>query len=67
MTACTIKADISGLFCKSNLHERNGRKYWKIFFEVELAFGKPELEARFKWVEKVLPILRCPTKKISKS
>ena len=67
MTACTIKADISGLFCKSNLYERKGRKYWKIIFEIELAFGGPELKARFKWVEKVLPILRCPTKKISKS
>ena len=61
MTACTIKADISGLFCKSNLHERNGRKYWKIFFEVELAFGKPKLEARFKWVEKVLFIFNQST------
>ena len=61
MTACTIKADISRLFCKSNLHERKGRKYWKILFEIELAFGKPELEARFKWVEKVLLILNQST------
>ena len=57
MTVCTIKADISGLFCKSNLHERNGKKYWELHYEIELAFGGPELEARFKWVEKVFSIL----------
>ena len=53
MTACTIKTDLSGLFCESNERERNGKKYWKLQYEIELAFGGPELEARLKWVEKV--------------
>ena len=53
MTACTIKTDLSGLFCKSNKRGRNGKKYWELQYEIELAFGGPELEARLKWVEKV--------------
>ena len=61
MTACTIKTDLTGLFCESNKHKRNKVKYWEIYYEIELAFGGPELEARFKWVEKVLLILNQST------
>ena len=53
MTACKIKTDLSVLFCKSNKRGRNGKKYWELQYEIELAFGGPELEARLKWVEKV--------------
>ncbi|EJC99687.1 uncharacterized protein FOMMEDRAFT_112752 [Fomitiporia mediterranea MF3/22] len=48
---CTIRADLSKLFQPELMETYEGRRFWRIYFDIEVSFGQVELQARIKWVE----------------
>jgi len=53
---CTIEVDLYHLYGTSSVQElsstRDGKKYYRIFYDVVIFFGEPELKVHLVWKER---------------